>query len=764
MEREKRTFKKLLSYILVLTLFISYLGMAAGTKYAEAKEIYFSPDLNWMCSVTDDGTIEISGMGFFLFTEAEIPARVAGSQVTSIGYKAFYSNSNFNSVVLPDSITNISELAFAYCRNLEKITIPDSVINIGENAFNGCPDTLVIYASPGSYAENYAKINGIKVQTGTDILLPDITGEDFFETFTPSPVPEENEGLMEDIITPSPSPTPSPTPTPIITLSPSPSPSPTASPSPSPVPALQIDTNVSEFSVDAQGRFTGNNKADLSVTGSYSFKVDTNSSSWLKICKKNASESASSEIYFSDYNGEVKECFYVFADENTSTTSRKGKITITAENSDKKITETIYVKQDAAKAVLNVSVSKITANAKGTTSVSSVDVKTQKTGGFSVDNGGYSWIKVGSSTSEDNARSNISFESGETFYIFISENTSDTARTGKIIIKHESGEAEQTIEVCQEGIKAVLIVDTTSKTAENNGTFFNNSLYIKTSKTGSFTATVEDAEWLRLASEKTCLLADGMKSITLDDDAYIYLLADKNTGDMRTATIKITHESGKLSKTITVTQFGKASSYLQIDRENAYFYEPIESIDGLINISAGESTRWTVTSSEDWIKIAKDEVAFSKGYTSVEGTGKGGFYIIVKENDTYEDREGYITISSPETETYEIYVHQVENEIQPIDLLKMVSVRVSKKTFNKGKTSKIKLDYPEGLYESDIKSIKYSSNKKKVATVDSKGVIKGIKKGKAVITVIVTLEDGCSKTFKAKITVDKRKVKLANFK
>ena len=66
--------------------------------------------------------------------------------------------------------------------------------------------------------------------------------------------------------------------------------------------------------------------------------------------------------------------------------------------------------------------------------------------------------------------------------------------------------------------------------------------------------------------------------------------------------------------------------------------------------------------------------------------------------------------------------------------------------------------------ESDIKSIKFSSNKKKVATVSKKGVIKGIKKGKAVITIKIILEDGSSKTFKAKITVDKRKVKLSKFK
>ncbi len=98
------------------------------------------------------------------------------------------------------------------------------------------------------------------------------------------------------------------------------------------------------------------------------------------------------------------------------------------------------------------------------------------------------------------------------------------------------------------------------------------------------------------------------------------------------------------------------------------------------------------------------------------------------------------------------------------ELLKQLSIHITKKTFKKGKTSKIKLDYPEGLYASDIKSVKFSSSKKKVATVNSKGVVKGIKKGKAVITVKVTAETGSSKTFKVRITVDKRKVKLSKMK
>lgn len=51
-----------------------------------------------------------------------------------------------------------------------------------------------------------------------------------------------------------------------------------------------------------------------------------------------------------------------------------------------------------------------------------------------------------------------------------------------------------------------------------------------------------------------------------------------------------------------------------------------------------------------------------------------------------------------------------------------------------------------------------------MATVDKKGIIKGIKKGKAVISVKITLTTGKSKTFKSTIIVNKRKVKLSKFK
>ncbi|MCI8781711.1 MAG: BACON domain-containing protein, partial [Lachnospiraceae bacterium] len=459
-----------------------------------------------------------------------------------------------------------------------------------------------VVVNPGSYADQNGKVEFSMISNKTGRI-----SQKSFEvggTYSPGETADTDSTYTSELdkITPKPptlaSPTPAPTPAmgvtfaPIVTdLTPTPTPTPTL--------GLEISASQTELSADAQGTF-GSNKVDLTVTNSYSCTVSS-SDSWLKVCKKNASASAGSTIWLSGDGKEWTESFYVFAYENTSVAPRTGEITITAEYGDKTVTEKVVVKQEAAKASLDVSTKNITANAKGKTSVTSVKVDTNKSGGFSVSNNGNSWLKVGSSSYSGSAASNVSFEAAGTFYIFVSENPSDEARTGQVIVTHEDGETTVTIEVVQEGTKAVLTVDSTSKTADDSGYFYNNAISVKTSRTGAFTAAVEDAGWLKISTERNPSFADGMDSITLDGDGYIYLVAEKNTGSERTATITISHAGGSLSETVTVTQMGKAASYLQVDRETAYFDEPSRALDGPVHISASEDTKWTVTSSESWI-------------------------------------------------------------------------------------------------------------------------------------------------------------------
>ena len=97
-----------------------------------------------------------------LLTDMIIPAGT-----TNIGNCAFCGCTSLKRVTIPDSVISIGEEAFCNCSNLQSITIPDSVTKIASNwsgAFKGC-DNLVIHAHSGSYAEEYAKENGIPFET-----------------------------------------------------------------------------------------------------------------------------------------------------------------------------------------------------------------------------------------------------------------------------------------------------------------------------------------------------------------------------------------------------------------------------------------------------------------------------------------------------------------------------------------------------------------------------------------------------------------------
>lgn len=104
-------------------------------------------------------SVQIIGMSAFSFcgnlTGVEIP-----SNVTSLGPAAFAGCESLTEIVIPDKITVIDKSTFFGCTNLAKIVLPRSVKQVEDSAFSGC-DALTIYGEAGSYAETFAKENGI---------------------------------------------------------------------------------------------------------------------------------------------------------------------------------------------------------------------------------------------------------------------------------------------------------------------------------------------------------------------------------------------------------------------------------------------------------------------------------------------------------------------------------------------------------------------------------------------------------------------------
>lgn len=111
-------------------------------KIADMLISLFAPEMANQCgdytfSELDDGTAEITKYSGNAET-LEIPVKVNGRIVTSIGKHAFEGCSSLTSVTIPDGVTNIGEGAFYKCSGLDSVTIPKSVTSLCDSAFFGC--------------------------------------------------------------------------------------------------------------------------------------------------------------------------------------------------------------------------------------------------------------------------------------------------------------------------------------------------------------------------------------------------------------------------------------------------------------------------------------------------------------------------------------------------------------------------------------------------------------------------------------------------
>ena len=142
-------------------------------------------------TLSDDGaSYLVSGIGTATDRDIKIMPRYNGRPVTGIADNAFKSNTEIDSVLIPDGVESIGANAFYGCGYLTKVVIPDSVKSIGGSAFYNCSkitrvdysgdisgwlnieglDNLMRYVS--SSCELY--FSGTKVEG--DIIIPEGVG------------------------------------------------------------------------------------------------------------------------------------------------------------------------------------------------------------------------------------------------------------------------------------------------------------------------------------------------------------------------------------------------------------------------------------------------------------------------------------------------------------------------------------------------------------------------------------------------------------
>ena len=105
----------------------------------------------------DEGAFDETGITDVKLTLSNLESQAVESE-------SFMAFDKLKTLKVGGNVKEIRTLAFASCENLETAVIADSVEKIADDAFESC-DKLTIYCNENSYAESYAKANGIKVTT-----------------------------------------------------------------------------------------------------------------------------------------------------------------------------------------------------------------------------------------------------------------------------------------------------------------------------------------------------------------------------------------------------------------------------------------------------------------------------------------------------------------------------------------------------------------------------------------------------------------------
>ena len=112
---------------------------------------------------TDDDLIEAEIDSNAFGKCASLEEITLPDSIKTIRLGAFRLCVHLKNVVIPEGVEKIETRAFFNCASLESVSIPNSVALIEEETFKGCPK-LSINCHKGSYAEVYAKNNGISVE------------------------------------------------------------------------------------------------------------------------------------------------------------------------------------------------------------------------------------------------------------------------------------------------------------------------------------------------------------------------------------------------------------------------------------------------------------------------------------------------------------------------------------------------------------------------------------------------------------------------
>lgn len=91
------------------------------------------------------------------------------SNVTKIGYRAFYLLTTISSISIPSTVTEIGGYAFSGCNGLTEFKFPDSVKSVGDNAFKSCINLATCDFGDGINSIGKSSFSGCSF---TELVIP----------------------------------------------------------------------------------------------------------------------------------------------------------------------------------------------------------------------------------------------------------------------------------------------------------------------------------------------------------------------------------------------------------------------------------------------------------------------------------------------------------------------------------------------------------------------------------------------------------------
>jgi hypothetical protein len=115
-----------------------------------------------LLSITIPNSVTVTGDFIFkLCTSLQNVTFEDGSRLNHMSGTEFDEYNSLRNIIIPDGVTEIGDVNTNVTLFFRNIVVPDSVTYIGHSSGNVYYDDCVIYASKGSYAEDYAKSSNI---------------------------------------------------------------------------------------------------------------------------------------------------------------------------------------------------------------------------------------------------------------------------------------------------------------------------------------------------------------------------------------------------------------------------------------------------------------------------------------------------------------------------------------------------------------------------------------------------------------------------